>query len=193
MLPASSSTAGWRQPPPHGFFTERFNQGDRAPKSARWMGRWMWVFCFFSPRTSNGETRASEPGCSCVMDGCLSSPPPGCPPPSGRDWSGALHHICLRGNILQQLMGDRATAAAAAAAASGSYMMSASVWVYTGTIFSPTFSFCYKRRHFDYFCMPHSSFGPDAVFCPRVALKRVRKPVKAITTPHSMRQCALFI
>lgn len=99
---------------------------------------------FFSPRTSNGETRASEPGCSCVMDGCLSSPPPGCPPPSGRDWSGALHHICLRGNILQQLMGDRATAAAAAAAASGSYIMSASVWVYTGTIFFPPFRFVTK-------------------------------------------------
>lgn len=97
----------------------------------------MDVFLFPPARLTERSERASEPGCSCVMDGCLSSPPPGCPPPSGRDWSGALHHICLRGNILQQLMGDRATAAAAAAAASGSYMMSASVWVYTGTIFFP--------------------------------------------------------
>lgn len=107
-------------------------------------GGWVDGCVFISPRTSNGEERASEPGCSCVMDGCLSSPPPGCPPPSGRDWSGALHHICLRGNILQQLMGDRATAAAAAAAASGSYMMSASVWVYTGTIFFFPFRFVTK-------------------------------------------------
>lgn len=99
----------------------------------------VWGFSF--KRRGEVSERASEPGCSRVMDSCLSSPPPGCPPPSGRDWSGALHHICLRGSILQQLMRDRTTAAAAA---SGSYMMSASVWVYTGTIFFPPFRFVTK-------------------------------------------------
>lgn len=156
-----------------------YTAGTGAPKSARWVCGWRRFFFFFFFARQKGQKRASErarePGCGCVMDGCLSSPPPGRPPPSGREWSGALHHICLRGNILQQLMGT-----AAAAASAGSYMMSAGEWVFAGTtppLSFSLFSFCYKRRHFVYFRRPRSSFGSGAVVLrPRLVSNRVWKP-----------------
>lgn len=137
------------------------------------MDGWMCAFFFaFKMRRSEQEREA---GCGGVMDGCLSSPPPGCPPPSGREWSGALHHSCLRGKILQQLMGDRATisAAAAAAATSVSYMRSASEWVFTGTAPS-SFRFVTKGATSTISVLPHNYFGTGAVLvlCPRVILKQ---------------------
>lgn len=142
--------------------------------------RWVDGCVFFFARQTERSERANEPGCSCVMDGCLSSPPPGCPPPSGRDRSGALHHICLRGNILKQLMGDRATAAAAAAAAS--YMMSASAWVYTGTTFF-RFRFVTKGGTLTIFGCHTILLDLTQFSAPALLYSGYENPLKAITTP----------
>lgn len=132
-------------------------------------GGWVDGCVFISARTSNGEKRASERAGMQLCDGWLLVQP--------SSWMSAPLWSGLERCITSYLPPRQHPPTADGRQSHGRRRRHCCFWelhdagqrvgVHRNDFFFLPFSFCYKRRHFDYFCMP------DAVFCPRVALKRV--------------------